>query len=309
MAEAELCIIGQEKSDTNIKLIEEAKKAFNSVFFVPISGIHIGLTDKFSITYRSTDLLKYNAILPRIPRSLCSYGYELLSLFPEDTYMGIRPIALLLADERFFLLTVLRKRGIHTIDMRMARSNDAAARIIEQNSFPMIIRTPEKKTGVIVNNKIEAKSTADALTSLKQPILIEDIVKNLVSVYVAEPEVMGAVKKKTKEKDVLFAPGDIKNQKIDAEVQQLALDAASSIEAQVARVDIALDGEPKVANIDLNPSLISASKVTGVNLPKKTIEAIRKNYTAYKERPMLMRFFEDAGSVMKDVLKTKHLLI
>jgi len=308
MANNELCIIGQQKSESNIKLLEEAKKAFSSVFFVPLTSIYIGLTDKFSITYRVSDLLKFKAILPRIPKNLSSYAYQLLSLFPEETYMAIRPISFLLVDERFFLLTVLRKKGIATVNMRLTRSTEPANRVIEQNSFPLILRTPEKKTGVVVRNTTEAKGVIDTLGSLNQPILIEDMVKEIVSVYVAEPEVLAAVKKKTKEADAVFASGELRNQKLDGETEQLALDAAKAIEAQVARIDIALGKVPKVANVELNPNLIAPSKVTGVDLPKKIISAVKANYRAHRERPMLMKFFEDAQSVVKNVLKTKALL-
>jgi glutathione synthase/RimK-type ligase-like ATP-grasp enzyme len=305
----ELVIMGEEKSPSNIKLVEEAKKVFDSVFFVPISGIYIGLTDKFAITYRTSDILKFKGILPRIPQGLSSYAYQLLSLFPEETYMAIRPISFLLADERFFLLTVLRKRGVKTVNMRMARAIEPATRIIDGNSYPLIIRTTGKTTGVVVKKQTEAKGSIDALGSLKQPMLIEDTVKDMVSVYVAEPEVIACVKKKTKEADVVFAKGDYKNHKPDVETEQLALEAAKAIEAQVARVDIALDGGPKVVNINLSPDIIKASEVTGVNIAKKVAEAVSSNYQAYRERPMLMRFFEDARSVVKDVLKTKQLLI
>ena len=98
-----LCIIGQEKSESNLRLLAEAKKKFDSVFFVPIDSIGIGLNERFSIHYRATDILKFKAVLPRIPRAYSSYAYQLLSLFPGDTYMAVKPISFLLAAERFFL--------------------------------------------------------------------------------------------------------------------------------------------------------------------------------------------------------------
>ena len=303
-----LCIIGQEKSESNLKLLEEAKKKFSSVFFVPIDTIAIGLTDKFSIAYRTTDLLKFYAIVPRIPKTFCSYAYQLLSLFPPETFMSIKPISFLLADERFFMLTVLRKRGIPTLNLHLTRSTKAADRIIEKSKFPLVIRSLDKKTGVTVKNQAEAKSIIDALTSLKQPILLEELVKDMISVYVAEPDVIAAVKKKTKEMDVIFAKGDYKKYKLGAEEKQLALDATKAIDAQVARIDISLNSIPKVINIELSPNLILPSKVTEINMPKIMIESIYQNYTAHKQKPMLVKFFEDAKSIIKDVLKTKNLL-
>ncbi len=303
-----LCIIGQEKSKTDIRLLEEAKKQFGSVFFVPIESIGIGLNDRFSIHYRTSDMQKFRAVMPRIPKSYLSYAYQLLSLFPQETYMTVKPISFLLASERFFLLTVLRKRGIPTLNLHLARSSKAAARMISDTKYPKIIRSPEKKTGVVVRNQKEARSVIDALIHLNQPTLIEDVVKDMVSVYVAEPEVLAVVKKKTKETDVVFSRGEMKQAKISLEIEQLALDAAAAVDAHVARVDISLNGSPKVVNISLNPDLLTPSKVTGVNIPKRVMEIVHENYTKHNEKPVLIRFFEDAKSVVRDVLKTKQLL-
>ncbi|MBL7206351.1 MAG: hypothetical protein ISS36_01990 [Candidatus Aenigmarchaeota archaeon] len=303
-----LCILGHEKTETNLRLMEEAKKHFDKVFYVPIDSIAIGLSDKFSISYRTTELLKFDAILPRISKKLSSYGYQLLSLFPEDKFMPIRPISFLLSTERFFLLTVLRKRGIPTINLHLTKTPKAASAVLEKSKFPVILRTGEKKTGIFVENKQEAVNVIDALGTFKKSILIEEVVKDMVSVYVAEPDIIAAVKKKTKQKDVLFAKGDIKKTKLRAEVEQLALDAAKAVDTQMARIDISLNGSPKVIDIKLNPELIKASKVTGVDLPKKIIESVHNNYQAHKEKPMLVKFFEDAKSVVKDVLKSKQML-
>jgi glutathione synthase/RimK-type ligase-like ATP-grasp enzyme len=304
----DLCIIGYEKSGSNLQLLEEAKKKFEKVFFVPINSIGIGLKEDFTISYRTSDLLKFSAVFPRIPRKFCSYAYQLLSLFPPETYMPIKPISFLLADTRFFLLTVLRKRNVPTINLQLAKSPIAATRLVGSMEFPFIIRTPEKKTGVIVNSESEAKNIIGALSSLKKPVMLEELVKDMISVYVTDPEAVVAVRKKTKEKDVIFGEGGMKKHKINYEIEHLALDAARSIDAQVARIDISLDPDPKVVNVELNPSLMAPSKVTGVNLPEKIINSIYENYKSHLEKPMLMKFFEDAKSVVKDVLKTKQLL-
>jgi len=303
-----LCLIGKEKSETNLKLLEEAKKKFFSVFFVPIEGIRVGLGEKFEISYRTTDLTKFDSVYPRIPRSFYSYAYQLLSLFPPEIYTPVKPISFLLTEERFFLMSVLRKRGVNTLDIQLVKAPKAAYGILEGAEFPIIIRIPGKETGVIANTLTEAKSVIDALGSLKQSILIENVVKNVVSCYVAEPDVIASVRKKTKEKDVVFSEGEYKNYKPDVEIKHLALEAARAIDTQIARVDISVNGEPKVVNINLSPNMITPSKATGINIPREVIKHIYENYKRHKEKPMLIKFFEDAKSVVKDVLKDRHLL-
>jgi glutathione synthase/RimK-type ligase-like ATP-grasp enzyme len=172
----------------------------------------------------------------------------------------------------------------------------------------MVIRTPAKSTGVVVKNKLEAKSIIDALAHLKQYIVIEEVTRKIISAYVAEPDVVAAVKKKSKATDILFAPGDLKNHKISIEQEQLALETARSMDSHLARIDISLNGEPKVVNVELRPHLIEPSKATGVNIPAKIIESIHQNYRSYSEKPMLFKFFEDAKSVVRDVLKSRQLL-
>lgn len=303
-----LCIIGMDKSESNLRLLEEAKKKFFSVFFVPVDGIRVGMGEKFTISYRSTDLTTFDSVYPRIPSPYYSYGYQLLSLLPPDTYTPIKPISFLLSDDRFFLLSVLRKRGVDTLDIKLTQSPKAAQNILEDEEFPIIIRTPNEKTGVVAKTLTEAKSVIGALGSLREPIIIEEVVKNVVSCYVAEPDVIACLKKKTKEKDVVFAKSDYKKHKIDVETKHLALEAARSIDAKIARVDMSINGRPKVVNVSLSPNLIIPSKATGRNIPGDIIEHLYENYKRHKERPMLMKFFEDAKSVVKDVLKDKSML-
>ena len=300
----DLCIIGQEKSESDIALLAEAKKKFDSVFFVPIDGIGIGLSETFSISYRSTNLFRFPAVFARIPRSYTSYAYQILSLFPAETFMPIKPLSFLIASERFFLLTVLRKRGVDTINLRLAKSKKAAERIIESSEYPFTIRVPEKKTGVVVEKRMEARTLIDALASLNQTIMIEEMTKEMVSVFVAGHDILASIKKKSKEKDIVFGLGSFKNTNINIDTEHLAREAASAIDSQVARIDISLDSdEPKVVNIDLNPNLVIPSRLGGINIPEKVMEYIAETFSTHLQRPLLVKFFEDARSVVKDVFK------
>jgi len=300
-----LCILGHEKTESNIKLLEEAKKEFKSVFFVPIESIGVGLNKDFSITYRTSDLLKFNVVFPRVPRRFYSYAYQLLSLFPSKTFMPVPPIAFLLASERFFLLTVLRKRGVPTLNLHLARSMTAARGILDNAKFPLVIRVPAQKTGVTVKGKTEARSIIEALGSLEQPVLIEDLIKEMISVYVAGPDVIAAVKKNSKEPDVVFADGSLKSHKLSLEAKHFALEAAEAIDTKIVRVDMTVDKEPRLVNIELNPNLMKPSKVTGINIPGKIMESFHRSYNEHVDKPIIMKFFDDAKSVVKDVLSKK----
>jgi glutathione synthase/RimK-type ligase-like ATP-grasp enzyme len=296
-----LCILGKEKTETNLALLHEAKKRFSSVFFVPMDGIAIGLHSSFSITYRTADLLKFSAVFARVPQQSYSYAYQLLSLFPRDTYMPVPPVAFLLSTERFFLLTTLRKRGIETLDLHMVRSVKAGERMLRSFDFPVVIRVPSQRTGVTVGSRMEAKSILEALASLKQPALIEDAVKGVVSAYVARPNVVAAVRKVTKDKDAVFGEGSYKPYSISAKARDLALRTAEALDAHTVRVDMTVRGTPKVVNIELNPNLIAPSRASGVNIPARVMESVHENYMLHQEKPALLKFLADAKSAVKDM--------
>jgi glutathione synthase/RimK-type ligase-like ATP-grasp enzyme len=300
-----LCIIGGKKTASNLMLLEEGKKIFKSVLFVPINGIRIGLEKEFSIKYRTTDLLKFGCILPRVPHKLYSYGYQLLSLFPKKTFIAIKPISFLISEERFFLLSMLRKKQIPTIGIHLSRSSKVASNILKETSFPVIIRTPNKKTGMVARNFSEAKSIMDAIESLKEPIIIEDVIRDFVSVYVSYPDVVAAFRKIAKEGDLMLSKGVIEKCDISTEIEKLILDALDVIEASVARVDITTDPEPRIVNIELNPSIKKATDVSGINIAKRIMENVYKNYQEHsiKQKPIVMEFIEDAKSVVKDLTK------
>lgn len=298
-----LCILGKEKTSTNLALLEEAKKRFGTVFFVPIESIGLGLHKSFSITYRTSDLLKFGAVLCRVPRQSYSYAYQLLSLFPQDTYMPVPPTALLLSTERFFLLTALRKRHISTINLHMVRSVNAGERALDSFKFPVVIRVPTQRTGVTVKTMTEAKSILEALGSLNHPALIEDSVRDVVCAYVSKPDVVASVRKVSKKEDPVFGESRYKPFKLDYEARELALQTAEAIDTHVLRVDMTLKGGPRVVNIELNPNLVTPGAAAGVNIPALTMKNIYANYRRIEDKPMLFRFLNDARSVVKDFFR------
>lgn len=298
-----LCILGKEKTETNIILLEEAKKRFGTVFFVPIDSIGLGLHRNFSITYRTSDLLKFEAVLSRVPRQSYSYAYQLLSLFPQETFMPVPPTALLLSTERFFLLTALRKRQVATINLHMVRSVKAGERALDSFQFPVVIRVPTQRTGVTVKTLTEAQSILEALGSLNHPALIEDSVRDVVSAYVSKPDVVASVRKVSRKEDPVFGEGVYKPHRLSYEARELALQTAEAIDTHVLRVDMTLKGGPRVVNIELNPNLASPSKVAGVNIPALTMKNVYANYRRIADKPMLVRFLKDARSVVKDFFR------
>jgi hypothetical protein len=113
------------------------------------------------------------------------------------------------------------------------------------------------------------------------------------------------VRKTTKDQDVVFSPGTLRKHKLSFEEKHLAMKTAEAIDTRVVRVDMASGKDPYVVNIGLNPDLVEASKVTGVNIAREIMKRVHDDYTRHKDRPMLVKFFDDAKSVVKDVLKEK----
>ena len=101
--------------------------------------------------------------------------------------------------------------------------------------------------------------------------------------------------------------GEYKQARISRQLENLALEAASAVEADVARIDISPEG-PRVVNIELNPNLTIPSKASGVNIPERMMASIYDNFEAHMKKPLFVKLVEDARSAVKDMLRTKHFI-
>lgn len=198
-----LCVLGpKERTDTEIKLLENAKKYFDKVLYVPLSNMRIESKNGQSIPYyKDTNLLNFDVILPRITRKYSDVGYVLVKLFEDNKkYTPIEYKAIVFGYNEFLTPIYLSERGIQMPNTYFALSRVALERILPTLKYPALLKLPyEKKGRMIIDSENSAKGIIDTIEQFAQPIIIQEMVDNSVGLSILViGDTMYALKNKEK---------------------------------------------------------------------------------------------------------------
>ena len=114
----ELCITGPDSkfiSPTTARLMEEAKKEFRKVDYVPILDIQLQVDSKKGIdaVYEKKSLGEYDYILPRIDSKRAEAGYHVFRILDQMEVMKPYPAdTIIVAHNKFLTLEQMIKRGV-----------------------------------------------------------------------------------------------------------------------------------------------------------------------------------------------------
>jgi len=139
--------------------------------------------------------------------------------------------------------------------------------------------------GVIkVSSTEEASSVIDALWALGEMIYFQEYIETQgkdIRAFVVGDEVVAAMEREARKGDFranISKGGKGTKIELDSGLEKLALRAAKVVGAEIAGVDIVLDGKPKVIEVNINPGL-KISRITKVNVADKIAR-----YIAEKKR-------------------------
>lgn len=194
--------------------------------------------------------------------------------------MGIRVFngskATRICKNKFAVIQFLQDVGIPTPKTRLALNPKSAVKSIKSMKKPVIIKLllGSHGRGVMkVNSNAEADSIMDTLKTLGQMIYFQEYIETEgkdIRVFVIGGRVVAVMERKGRKDEFrsnITAGGRGKKININSKLKKLALDAAKAVGADIAGVDIILDGKPRVLEVNINPGMRIA-RITGVNIPK-----------------------------------------
>ena len=274
-------------SQTTKRLLEEGKKEFKRVDYVPILEVQLQLNSKKGIDaiYDKKSLSEYDYILPRIDSRRAEAGYHVfrvldnmgvLKPFPADTIM--------IAHNKFLTLEQMIKYKIPVPTTYLISSREAAKKILGKLKLPVIMKLLSGFGGegvMFIESKEAAESTIDTMRVLKQHMLLEEYVPNPgedVRGIVAGDEVIASYKRiaaKGEKKANIHLGGSAKFYALDSEMQEVVLKAAEAIDAKICAIDMLVGKEgPMVIEANINPGLQGIEKTTGINVAQKIIRYV-----------------------------------
>ena len=302
-----LCIIGpgeKKQTETDLRLLETAKKNFQSVLYVPYSNISLNIDRETRIRYKNIDLSKFDAILPRIPRGKNLFAYMLLNVL--NKYSPVSAHAFLATHDRFLMFQRLKMQDIPVPKAYFTNSIVSAKNFLSEMNFPISLRMPGTEKGVMFASSIkEANTMLDTLGAFKSSVYMEEFTEdNYIQVYVLAGRAIAMLKRLPKEPhEILHGKGVGKRIGLSKEMRNLAISAANSVKADFAMVE--MSRKQCVFNINICPPLIDAMNVTGVKIDQELMGTI-KTFGQLAEKPELSwiaRTLRGATTIVKDLFE------
>jgi len=183
-----LLIIGPEKRrSTEIAMVEAAKKYFDKVLYASVTRIRIESgSEGVAPFFRNTNLLKFDVVLVRIPSEHRDFGYVLTKIFEDShKYLPVGYKAIVISSSEFLLPVFLNLKNcaLKSPLTYFASSKEGVVQSLEKFSYPVSIRPPYEKNGVInVDSKESALGIVDTMEKLNQSILIQESLSGADSV-------------------------------------------------------------------------------------------------------------------------------
>ncbi len=300
-----LCVVGPDKrTETNLRLLNAAKRVFDSVLYVPYSSVCLSVKDEIKVSFKNINLSRFDAIIPRIPKNRSLFGYLLLHTLGISS--PIEPEAYVITSDRFLMLNMLRRKGIAVPNVYFIDSVQSAISLIddEEIKFPFSMRMPETEKGIMIAKvKKEAKSMLGTLKTFDKPVYIEELSSGpYIDAYVIGNKAVASVRKSPEnDGDIFHGKGRDKSIKISHDIENIALAAASSAGTRFALVRI-LEKKRIVMDVILYPELRSVIEKT-----KVPIDEMLVNHVAGSVTPMgdtwIGRFFGEAKTKVKGIFE------
>lgn len=205
-----LLIIGSKtyKKSTVNALLEEAKKRFDSVLFVPVDRIQLQTAEgKVGLFYKGKNLLAFDAIYPRVSAKDKFLSEAVLkAIESSDAYCPASLEAYQVTNNKFYTTQKLSNAGIPGVLSTLSISPKYADYAINETGYPFVMKIISGFAGkgvVLVNSKEQMESILDAIHLFEEFICTQRFIKGKdhdVRCYVIGDYVI-AVKRKCKKGD------------------------------------------------------------------------------------------------------------
>lgn len=267
----------------SVNAIFRALKKYSEAHFFDINDLRLAaIPGKWNVFYPNFKLNKLDAVLLRYSsatpilldfRLMVTEHLEKMGIHVINSYNATR-----ICKNKFSVIQHLQEHGIPTPKTRLALNPRAAVRSIKSMRKPVVMKLLSGSFGkgvMKIDSNAQAESIMDTLSTLGQMIYFQEYIETQgrdVRAFVVGDEVVAAMQRSSTKKGEFRSNITIggKGRKInlEPEIEELALKSAKVIGAEVAGVDIIVDGKPKVLEVNINPGL-KIAEITGIDVADK----------------------------------------
>lgn len=276
------------------RLVEAAKEKGHEVKVVDTLRCYMNITsNKPSVYYSSRgekEILKFDAVIPRIGASITAYGTAVLRQFEVgNVYSVNESIAIARSRDKLRAHQLLARRGIGMPITGYAARADATDDLIKfVGGAPLVVKVLNSTQGkgvLLADNTKAAESLINAFRNLDADFLVQEFIKDAggadIRCFVIGDKVIAAMQRQAKEGEFrsnLHMGGTATVIKLKPEERALAIKAAKVMGLDVAGVDLVRSAHgPLVLEVNSSPGLEGIEKATGKDVAGAIIAHIEKN--------------------------------
>ncbi|MBG6247758.1 MULTISPECIES: 30S ribosomal protein S6--L-glutamate ligase [Symbiopectobacterium] len=285
-----IAILSRDGSLYSCKRLREAAEARKHVVNIidPLSCYMNINSAAPTVHYRGRQLVKYDAVIPRIGSQITFYGtavlrqFEILGSFALNNALSITR-----ARDKLHSLQLLARDGIDLPITGFAHSPDDTSDLIDMvGGAPLVVKLVEGTQGigvVLAETRQAAESVIDAFRGLNAHILVQEYVCGAqgrdIRCLVIGNEVVAAIERQAKEGDFRsnLHRGGTARPVIITE-RAIAVEATQTLGLSVAGVDIlrATRG-PLVIEVNASPGLEGIERTTQLDIVDMMMDFIEQH--------------------------------
>lgn len=272
------------------RLVEAAEFRGHDVQVIDVLKCYMNITANQPSVHYKKQVLKFDAIIPRIGASVTSYGTAVLRQFEVGAVYSVNEsIAISRSRDKLRAHQLLARKGVGMPITGYAHSADATDELIEfVGGAPLIVKLMESTHGqgiVLAETDKAAEGVINAFRGLNANFLVQEYIKEAngsdIRCFVVGERVVAAMQRTAKEGDFrsnLHRGGTASVVKLLPEERVLATKAAKVMGLNVAGVDIIRSAHgPLVLEVNSSPGLQGIERVTGKDVADIIIEYIEKD--------------------------------
>jgi len=272
------------------RLVEAAEQRGHEVQTVDVLKCYMNITANQPSVHYKKQILKFDAIIPRIGASVTAYGTAVLRQFEvSGVYSVNESIAISRSRDKLRAHQLLARKGVGMPITGYAHSADATDDLISfVGGAPLIVKLMESTHGqgiVLAETEKAAEGVINAFRGLNANFLVQEYIKESggsdIRCFVVGERVVAAMMRTAKEGDFrsnLHRGGTASVVKLLPEERALAIKAAKVMGLNVAGVDlIRSEHGPLVLEVNSSPGLEGIERVTRKDVADMIIEHIEKD--------------------------------
>lgn len=272
------------------RLVEAAELRGHEVQVIDVLKCYMNITANQPSVHYKKQILKFDAVIPRIGASVTSYGTAVLRQFEvSGVYSLNASLAISRSRDKLRAHQLLAKKGVGMPITGYAHAADATDELIGfVGGAPLIVKLMESTHGqgvVLAETETAAEGVINAFRGLNANFLVQEYIKEAkgtdIRCFIVGDRIVAAMQRTAKDGDFrsnLHRGGTATVVKLLPEERALALKAAKVMGLDVAGVDIIRSVQgPLVLEVNSSPGLQGIERVTNKDVAGKIIELIEKD--------------------------------